>query len=296
MSLWIAATLFASLVQTLRFMLQRQIKASGLSTAAATQSRFVWAAPLAAIGVGIYARSTGQALPSVPLAFWPYALIGGIGQILATMCVVALFAHRNFAVGITFKKTEVMQTVLVALILLGEGVTLFGFLAIFIGFAGVILLSKPPQGGLSIWNRATALGLASGLFFAFAGVGYRGATLAIDSPDPLMRAGLALALVTASQAIMLGAWMMWRERDHLRAIFTRWRVTLLVGITSALGSMGWFTAFTLQNAAYVNALGQVELIFSFLVSRLVFKERASARELAGAGLIGASVVVLVLVT
>lgn len=277
-------------------MLQRQIKASGLSTAAATQSRFVWAAPLAAIGVVLYAANTGQSLPAVPLSFWPYALIGGIGQILATMCVVALFAHRNFAVGITFKKTEVMQTVLVALILLGEGVTLFGFLAIFIGFAGVILLSKPTEGGVSIWNRATALGLASGLFFAFAGVGYRGATLAIDSPDPLMRAGLALALVTASQAIMLGAWMLWRERDQLRAIFARWRVTLLVGVTSALGSMGWFTAFTLQNAAYVNALGQVELIFSFLVSRLVFKERASARELAGAGLIGVSVVVLVLVT
>lgn len=45
--------------------------------------------------------------------FWAYALAGGLTQILATMCVVALFAERNFAVGITFKKTEVIQLSLI---------------------------------------------------------------------------------------------------------------------------------------------------------------------------------------
>ena len=38
------------------------------------------------------------------------------------------------------------------------------------------------------------------------------------------------------------------------------------------GTMGWFTAFTLQKAAYVYALGQVELILSLAASVLFFRE------------------------
>ncbi len=53
-----------------------------------------------------------------------------------------------------------------------------------------------------------------------------------------------------------------------------------------IGSFCWFTAFTLQNAAYVNALGQIELIFSLAASALFFRERIAARELAGMALLG----------
>ena len=51
------------------------------------------------------------------------------------------------------------------------------------------------------------------------------------------------------------------------------RKAVLIGLTSVGGSLGWFVAFTLQTAAYVNALGQIELIFSLIVSTLVFKEK-----------------------
>ena len=60
------------------------------------------------------------------------------------------------------------------------------------------------------------------------------------------------------------------------------------------GSFCWFTAFTLQNAAYVNALGQVELILSLFASVLVFRERVSRRELAGICVLGASILGLIL--
>jgi hypothetical protein len=36
-----------------------------------------------------------------------------------------------------------------------------------------------------------------------------------------------------------------------------------------LASAGWFSAMTLQNAAYVKAVGQIELVFAFLASRLL---------------------------
>ncbi|NOX74394.1 MAG: EamA family transporter, partial [Alphaproteobacteria bacterium] len=56
----------------------------------------------------------------------------------------------------------------------------------------------------------------------------------------------------------------------------------------------WFMAFTLQNAAYVKALGQVELVFTFLASWLVFKETSTGREIAGILLVVSSILLLIL--
>ena len=115
MEIWILITIGAASAQTLRFMLQKHLKSMALSTAGATFARFIYSSPLVAIIAISYASATGQGMPDVPAAFWPYALAGGTSQILATMCVVALFSHRNFAVGITFKKTEVLLSALVSL-------------------------------------------------------------------------------------------------------------------------------------------------------------------------------------
>jgi hypothetical protein len=93
----------------------------------------------------------------------------------------------------------------------------------------------------------------------------------------------------------MAAWLGWREPGQLGKIFAAWRTTALVGLAGVLGSLGWFMAFTLQHAAYVKALGQVELIFTFLTSWLVFRETTSRRELSGIALVIASIIVLVLV-
>jgi drug/metabolite transporter (DMT)-like permease len=67
-----------------------------------------------------------------------------------------------------------------------------------------------------------------------------------------------------------------------------------VGIAGFLGSVGWFTAFTLQNAAYVRAVGQIELIFTFLASIFIFKEKTSRMEMAGIALILVAIVSIIL--
>ena len=144
-------------------------------------------------------------------------------------------------------------------------------------------------------NRAAGLGLLSGVFFAISAVTYRGATLALASPDAVLRAGTTLAMVTAVQSLILGVWLIWRERGQFTATLRHWRIGVLVGVTSMIGSFCWFTAFTLQNAAYVFALGQTELIFSIAASVLFFREAITRREVAGMALISLSVVVLILV-
>lgn len=300
MELWIPITIFAAFAQNLRFMLQKHLKDTSLSTGGATFSRFVFAAPLALLLVWVLVASGFREWPGLSPRFFAFAAVGGVAQILATSLVVALFAERNFTVGITLKKTETMQTAIISLIILGEVVSAWGLIAIAIGLAGVILLSDPPKGDTPLpwkarlFNKASGYGLASGALFGVSATGYRGASLSIDGGDFLIRAAATLAIVTLWQSVIMALWLSWREKGQVRAVLRSWRVTALVGLTGVLGSFGWFMAFTLQNAAYVKALGQIELIFTFLASWLVFKEKSSSRELAGIVLVVASILVLVL--
>ena len=300
MELWVLITIGAATAQTFRFMLQKQLTGMALSTAGATFARFIYSSPLVAVIAIAYATSTGQGAPVLPAGFWPYALAGGASQILATMCVVALFSHRNFAVGITFKKTEVLLSALIGFVILGDVITGWAIGAMIIGLVGVLLLSDPPNAigpwHQRIFNRATALGLGAGVLFGVSGNGYRGASLSLLEGDVFYRAIVTLAIVTAQQTVAMALWLVWRERGEIMRVIRAWRVAGLVGLTSMVGSICWFNAYTLQTAAYVNALGQVELLLSLAIGAIAFGEKISRREWQGIIFLGVSIVLLVLVT
>jgi drug/metabolite transporter (DMT)-like permease len=241
--------------------------------------------------------ANGWDAPAINTRFMIFAALGGLAQIVATMLVVALFSERNFAVGITFKKTETIQTALVGVIVLGEGISGYGLFAVVIGLVGVILLSDPPDGGdgwRRFFNRAAGIGLASGALFGVSAIGYRGASLALGDGHFLLRSVFTLMCVTLFQTVVMAIWLQMRQANEIGKVVRHWRVTSLVGLTGMLGSLGWFTAFTLQNAAYVKALGQVELIFSFCASHFIFKETTTRREVVGITFVVLSIVVLVL--
>lgn len=294
---WIVISVAAAAFQTLRFMLQKSLSMGPLSASGATFARFLFAAPFAlvvALGCLLW---TGTAFPQLGPWFWAFALTGGLAQIIATLFVVLIFAQRNFAVGITFKKTEVIQTALVGLVVLGDRVSATGMVAIVIGLVGVLVLSDPP-GGEGRWinrlmNRSAGLGLASGAFFAVSAVAYRGATLEVANDSPFLRAAISLSAVTLSQTIAMGLWLRWREPGQLARVWAARRVAVWMGVTGMAGSLSWFTAFTLQNAAYVFAVGQIEVIFSLVASVVFFREKITGRELWGIGLLTASILVLV---
>ena len=298
MEAWIPITVAAAAAQTLRFMAQRHLKKTALSTSGATLARFLFSAPTIVVGVLVYVQVAGQTIPHLGPRFWAFALIGGIAQILATMCVVAIFAERNFAVGITFKKTEVLLTAAAGFLILGDRISTGGAFALVLGFCAVLILSDAPmaqrhRGVSRLANRAAALGLASGVFFALSAIGYRGAVLALDTGSVGFRAGFTLAIVTTFQTVAMMAWMRVQEPGQITAVLGAWRIAALVGLFSMLGSYGWFAAFALQNAAYVFALGQIELVFSIVAAVLVFGEHISRREYFGMGLLTGSIVLLV---
>ncbi|WP_370271701.1 EamA family transporter [Pseudooceanicola nitratireducens] len=294
MESWIFFSLAATLFQTIRFMLQKVLATGGLSAGGATFARFLYSGPIVWLIVLLVPD-----WPAIAPGFWPYAVVGGVTQILATVCVVLLFQTRNFAVGITLKKTEVLLTVLVGIVILGEGVSWPGFAAMVLGVLGVLLLSDPPkvQGSWRslLLNRAVGLGLTSGIFFAISAVTYRGASLQVEA-EPAIRSLFTLACVLIVQVSALGAWLLIREPGEVTRVARAWRRAAWIGVTSLAGSYCWFTAFTLENAGYVFAVGQVEVILSLMASVLFFHEKISRKEVFGIGLITLSVVVLIAVT
>ncbi|WP_298492133.1 DMT family transporter [uncultured Maritimibacter sp.] len=292
---WVLVALAAAAVQTIRFALQKSLKGTGLSSGGATFSRFLFGAPLALATSGVALGYLGHGVTGFTPLFWLWVVAGGLSQIVATMATVTLFAERNFAVGVAFTKTETILVALFSLVLLGEAISLHGLVAILIGVLGVVLLSWKTGGGrLALFNRASGLGLLAGGLFAVAAISYRGATLEIGSDSAFVRAVVTLAAVTTFQTLAMSVYLRLREPGEIGRVFARWRTTVLVGVTGMLGSLGWFVAFALQNAAYVRALGQAELVFSLVVSWFFFKDRSTAREVVGMALLLLSIVALVL--
>ncbi|MBL4583803.1 MAG: EamA family transporter [Pseudomonadales bacterium] len=68
---------------------------------------------------------------------------------------------------------------------------------------------------------------------------------------------------------------------------------MLTGIAGCVGSLGWFTAMSIEAVPYVKTLGQIEVFFSIFISIYWFKERAQLKDLSGLLLIGASAVLVI---
>lgn len=290
-------SILAAFFQAVRFMLQKHLSQIKLSASGATFARFVYSSPLALLAAALYAAPGLAALPSLGIGFWGYGALGGFAQIAATVCTVMLFGRRNFAVGLTFKKTEVMMAAIIGMVILGDIISPLGFIALCVGLAGVLVLSGPIPVEGRWWTKllspSALLGLSAGALFGVSGVSYRAASLMVPGADPFERAILTLAAVTTMQMVGMAAWLYLRDRAEIGRVLGTWRTAIFVGLTSLAGSFCWFAAFTLQNAAYVKAVGQIELIFGFAASSLFFKEKITRREVFGIVLIATSVLVLV---
>jgi drug/metabolite transporter (DMT)-like permease len=297
---WIIATLCAATFQTIRFTLQKILADGNLSPLGATYSRFIFAAPLIILCSFLFLFSTDISVPDVESQFLLFAVGGGLAQILATVCVILVFKSRNFAVGITLKKTEVILTAFMGILVIGEGVSSISMSLICLGGLGVFFLNKKVSSTgqpnfLSRINKSAFYGLSSGLLFAISAVCYRSATLSVVSDLVYLRSGYTLLVVILAQSFVMTIWLAVFEPGQIKLVWQERKKGIWVGITSLGGSFFWFTAFTLQNAAYVKAVGQIELIFSLLISTLFFKDRISTREILGMLLIGLSALGIILV-
>ncbi len=299
MELWIPLTILAAFFQNIRSALQKHLQGK-LSTLGAAYVRFLYAWPLALVYFCLVLYAERQGIPDFGMTFIGYALLGGICQILFTVFLLWLFSFHNFAVGTTFSKLETVMVAIFGLLLLGDTLTPAVIFAIAMSAVGLIVIGADqfglgPRGLLrGLWRLPTLIGLACAAWLGLSVVLFRAASLSLGLDSFLVAASFTLLVVVLLQTAIMGVMIALREPSQLRKVIVHWRPAALVGLSGGIASVGWFSAFTLQNATYVRALGQIELVFTFVATLLFFKEKVSRAEIAGIGLIAGAILIILL--
>ena len=292
-SFWVLATLIAAAAQTARNAAQSGLTAK-IGTLGATQVRFLFGLPFAILIFGLVSLGTGEGPPALTFATLAYTSLGAVAQIGATALMLLTMKSQSFAVTTAWIKTEPVMVALLATVLIGDPLTWPKLLAIIVATAGVVILSTKPEtakGMLSNW-RPTATGLLAGLLFGVAAIGFRGGIINLPEGSFLIRASTILVLSLALQSAILLIWLAAFNRRALTASFGVWRTSLLAGFLGAFASQFWFIGFSLTSAANVRTLALVEVLMALGVSRYVFGQRLSRRQIVGVTIIVLGVVLL----
>ena len=291
--LWIPVTLAAALAQTGRNAAQRGLT-ERLGTLGATNVRFLFGLPFAALFLALALGLSGAPLPGLTPRAFGFAALGALAQIAATALMLQAMRTQGFGLVTAWLKVEPVLVALVGWAVLGEALTLPMLAAIAVAVAGVLVMTlKPGQGRAMLSGLGPAmLGLTAGLAFGVSAIGFRGAITALPEGTFLIRALTILALTLALQTLALGLWLGLRDRAALTGSFRAITPSLAAGFLGALASAFWFTGFALTTAANVRTLALVEVVLALIVARVAFGQRTSARQLTGIAILLLGVVLL----
>jgi len=305
--IWIPIAIAGALMQAVRTAAQKDLNQK-LSIMVTTYVRSLFGLPVLLLFL-LWVMMRGQEVLPMPVisgVFLANTLALALSQLAATWLLIYLFGLRNFTVGTTLTKTDVMMTAIIGSLFFSETINLYGWIAIVLTLAGVIILTiarvgvqglvGTGGGGLAAAfnSKSTRVGLASGFFFALSYLFVRQSSLSLEYGDFLYRAGWTVVVATSMQVVILGGWLLWREPSGLLQMFPQWRLCLFIGLTSALGSIAWYTSMTLVNASYVKAVGQIETVFTITIATIYFREKVSPMELVGIVTIVGGVLVFLL--
>jgi len=200
--------------------------------------------------------------------------------------LVKALTLRNFAVGTALAKTEAILTAIIGAWFFSATLSFVAYLAVAVGVLGVLVASnwKIALQDLAD-NKSIKYGIGAGVGFALASLWIRDASLGLELPL-LLSAATVLIYMVALQTVICLLWIAIKERNQFKLIAQNILPAVFIGFTSVAGSVGWFTAMSLQNAAIVKTLGQTEFVLTLLITYLYFGERISGREYAGMALVG----------
>ncbi|WP_462156942.1 multidrug transporter [Pseudoalteromonas sp. GB56] len=278
---WILFTFLAAFSQSWRNALQSKLSQHTASLAV-TLARFILAGPIAAVYLAaLYHFNPAPALqPSNSFAF--YIVGAAVMQIIATALMVRLFKMNNYAVGAGLAKSEALVAAILGMLFFGSALSLLGWFGVILGAIAVMLLSGPSIRGLNL--KTVLMGLACGTSFALTSLWVREASLSSGLMFP-HSAAWVLLLVISLQTLMLLLYLGIKNRAALVSLWHHKGLTLWISLTSCIGSIGWFSAMSLQHVAYVKTLGQIEVFFTIAISYLWLKQPVKRRDSAGLVLI-----------
>ncbi|MDD0803335.1 DMT family transporter [Acinetobacter sp. Gutcm_16] len=274
---WILFTLMAAFMQAWRNAFQKQLSTT-VDVYGVTLARFIFALPLALIYIScLYHFQPVTDSVHFNLRFAIYVLIAALSQIAATALMVQLFKQKNYAIGVGLAKSEAVLAAIIAVVFLSDHLSLLGWFGVAVGGFAVFLMSKGRD--FSDFSVPTlCIGIGSGLCFAITSLLVREASLELDNLPFIHRAAWVLLMVIGTQCFLLLMYLGIFRRATLWAMWQRIGLTFRVSLCSFLASLGWFSAMSMQSVPIVKTLGQVEIIFSMLISAYFFKEKLARAE------------------
>jgi len=281
--IWIPITIFAAFSQNLRSIYQKKLQ-KNMSNISSTYTRFLFGLPFVIIYfLFLYNFSDSKFLVSnINITFLLYCLIGGISQIIATFLLLKIFKTNNFSVATSYSKTEPIQAAFFGFILLSDPISFIGLIGIIVGLIGIMITSiKKINLSINFFNLSVFYGLLSGSLFGLSAVLFRGASHSLFSIDYMLTSSFTLLIAIGIQTLILTFYILLTDIKQFYLLYFNWKDGLIVGFFGAFASICWFYAMSVQNVAYVRALGQIELIFTILASILYFKEKIIANEILG---------------
>lgn len=273
---WILFTLLAAFSQSWRNAFQSQLS-KDLNVIGVTLSRFLWASPLAAIYLLCLYWFEPVSLPSFNLYSYLFIIGASVMQILATALMVVLFKQKNFAIGAGLAKSEAPVSAILGVLFFGTSLSLFGWAGVVVGAVAVFMLSCS-HGIRTISLKTALIGLACSTSFALTSLWIREASLTLDLPFS-HRAAWVLFLVIFLQTLMLMGYMLLNDRQTLQTMFIKPKLVIMTSLASFIGSLGWFSAMSLQTVPLVKTLGQVEVFFTMLISFFWLKEGIKRKDM-----------------
>lgn len=299
--LWIVIAVFAALMQAVRTAAQKTLNQT-MSNLGTTYVRSLVGLPIMAAYLTIVLISTGRGVPPMSGAYFGLTLAGAISQVAATMLLIYMFKLRNFAVGTMLTKVDILMTAAIGALFFSESLSAAGVAALLVVVSGVLIMSvgRMGLGALRtghavlldiVLERSTLVALSCALIFTFSYLLFREATLVIKTgpADFVWAAAWTVVIATIMQVLVIGPWLAATEPGFYSALWSARKIAAFIGVTSSIGSVGWFTAFALQNASYVRAVGQIEVVFTMMIAWFYFRERIAALEMVGIVLVVAGV-------
>jgi len=289
--MWVIFTVIAALAQALRNAQQKMLSRH-LSALGTTFGRYVWAIPLALSYLIILEIVNPAGLPNFNQNFYLSVFGAASTQIVATIFMALLFKRRNYMVGVGLTKSEALMAAIFGVAFFGAIISPFGWVGITIGaFALWILQGTNSFRDVDIISLC--LGLGAGALFGFTTLFVRFASLQLNTPF-IHSATWVLFAVVVMQTFMLFGFMLIYARNTLRQMLQHKILVFRTSLAGSIASFCWFVAVSLEEAALVKTLGQVEMVFAIILSKHLIKERTILREKIGLVLIGLSAILVML--
>ena len=200
--------------------------------------------------------------------------------IIALIAIVVALRELPLAVVVSLSYAAPLFITILSIFLLGEKVGIFRWIAVLIGFVGVLVISEP---GFNEVNYLYILPIIFCIGMAFVTITIR--KLSTSEPVWLISIFFTLTITFVSLFTIPFGWVLPNFKDFI--------LLALIGVTGGGANLLLTQSYKLSEVSLVAPLKYLSLIFAILFGYLIWDEIPSYKNLVGAALvIAASLIIL----